>query len=311
MSTAAPSPAPAAPQNGTAGPQTSDTTQGVRDEKGRFQGQQEAKPAEPPKPSKLRIKDLELEEEAAYREIQRGRQSTKLMTEAQRRFEAAEAKEKAQAERGQRYKTDLSEFFKDQGFNADDAKRLASEYLYKNVIEPAEMSPEARRIRELEAKLKEKAEAEESQKKTAESAEQERMTKEQAQALEHELIEAMEGGVLPKDKSFVGLVSGEMAKFAERGVDISVAQGVKLAEEKLGRLGGKVLASADVDQLAAWLGKENFQQVALKFLSWSRTKLAGAQSQPQQRTQQPQATSAQRKKLTPQEWWEAQRKGGK
>lgn len=311
MSTAAPSPAPVVPQNGTAGPQTTTEAQPTgRDEKGRFQGQQE-KPVEPPKPAKLKIKDIELEEEAAYREIQRGRQSTKLMTEAQRRLEAADAKEKAQAERGQRYKSDLSEFFKDQGFSAEDAKRLASEYLYKNVIEPSEMSPEARRIRELEAQLKEKAEREETEKKSAEAAEQERVTKEQAAAIERELIDAMEGGVLPKDKSFIGLVSGEMAKFAERGVDISVAQGVKLAEEKLGRLGGKVLASADVEQLAAWLGKENFQQVALKFLSWSRTKLAGAQAQPQRPQATTQPTSAARKKLTPQEWWEAQRKGGK
>jgi len=295
------------------GPEASPST--GRDGQGRFVGEKAQPPAEPVKPSKLKIKDIELDEESAFREIQRGRQATKLLSEAQRRAEAADAKERAQTERASKYKNDLGEFFKDQGYSADDAKKLASEWLYKNVVEPEELTKEERRIRDLESRLKEKEDFELETKSKAEQAEIERVGKEQADAMQAELIQAMDAGVLPKDKAVIGYVSQEILKFAERGVDISIEQGVRLTEEKLGRLGGGVLASLAasndphaIEKIASWMGKESFTKLAVTMLKWAASKRRGA-SQPPQRQAAPVA-SAPRKRMTPQEFNELQRQKG-
>lgn len=217
---------------------------------------------------KLKIRDLELDEDSAYREIQRARQTARLLSEAQRRAEIAEQKEKALAEKQGKYKQDLNSLFEDLGVDDATAADLAAQYIYKKQILPAEMTPEQRRVAELEAKL---AQYETEQKTFAEKqAEQQRMQviQEESQKLQTELIEAAKAGKIPNTEYGMRKIAAKLLELEERGLSVPLEQVAAAVREESGREFGQIAASSDIADLREWLGDANFKAFSKKVLDY-------------------------------------------
>jgi hypothetical protein len=223
----------------------------------------EAKPKQ-----KLKIRDLELDEESAYREIQRARQTARLLSEAQRRAEVAEQKEKALAEKHGKYKQDLGSLFADLGIDDAAAADLAAQYIYQKQILPSEMTPEQRRVAELESKL---AQYETEQKTFAEKqAEQQRMQviQEESQKLQTELIEAAKTGKIPNTEYGMRKIAAKLLELEERGLSVPLEQVAAVVREESGREFGQIAASSDIADLREWLGDSNFKAFSKKVLDY-------------------------------------------
>jgi uncharacterized protein YhaN len=248
--------------------------------------------------AKLKIKDLELDEDAAYREIQRGRQTSKLLTEAQKRAMAAEQKEAALAAKQGKYKEDLGAFFEDLGVDEETAAQLAADYIYKKQILPQEMSPEQRRVAELEAKLAEY----ETEKKTVEEmrAEAERNTivQQESQRLQAELVEAAKAGKIPSTQYGMRKIAAKMLELETRGLSVPLEQVAAAVREESGREFGEIAATAEIADLREWLGEGNFKAMSKKVLDYFLGQMQTSKPAPVVRN----ATPTQVEKLTPEQF---------
>lgn len=261
-----------------------------------------AEAAEPAAPAKLRIKDLELDEESAHAEIMRGRANGRVLTEAQKRLQRAEQLEQGHAKRLDSYKSDLSQLFKDAGLSPEDAKRIASEYLYKNHIEPGTLTPEQTALREAQAKLqsyeaKEK-EAAEARTKT----EQETTYTEQAKEIEQVILGALKSGDVPSSRYAVARMASKMEAYERRGAQLSPEQVAGLVREDYGQEFGQMFGEASVDDIRALVGDKAFRPFVRKVLAWG---LAQGPKDPTKTTARaahsPPSADA-RKRITPQQF---------
>jgi len=280
-------PAPAAPiatQNNGA---TKDTTT------------QQAQPNAPVK-QKLKIGDLELDEEAAYREIQRGRQTSKLLTEAQKRAQMAEQKEAAIAAKQAKYKEDLSALFEDLGVDDNYAAQLAADYIYKKQILPQEMTPEQRRVAELEAQLDNFKTEKQKQEEAQREAERQYVIQQESQRLQQELVEAAKAGKIPSTQYGMRKIAAKMLELESRGLSVPLEQVAQVVREESGQEFGQIAASAEIQDLRDWLGDANFKAMSKRILDY----FLGQMQTPKVTAQKSkvQSTPDDGKKLTPEEF---------
>lgn len=289
-SSGAQAPAAVAPKADVAtGQQKPTAPQGapVRGADGKFAKPGEAAPAETPKP-KLRVKDLELDEDAAYSEIQRGRQASKHLTESQKRLEKAEALERAHQERRKLFREDPDAFFADAGFESEEERaKWASQYLYKKHIEPSQMSAEQRRIAELEQKLagEEKRKAEEA--RQVEEAETQREQAAQAQTLRTELRSLIESGAMPKHPAAVKRVAEKIRAAEAKGLTISAPDAWASVQDEFRGDTGKYLESSSVEDLRRDMTPAAFKVLASKVIKWALDQRKPIAGLPQQRQSAP------------------------
>jgi len=248
--------------------------------------------------AKLKIKDLELDEEAAYREIQRGRHTAKLLTEAQKRAQAAEAKEAALAAKQGKYKEDLGTFFEDLGVDEETAAQLAADYIYKKQILPAEMTPEQRRVAELEAKLAEY----ETEKNTLEQmrteSERAAIVQQESQRLQAELVEAAKAGKIPSTQYGMRKIAAKMLDLESRGLSVPLEQVAAVVREESGREFGEIAAAAEVADLREWLGDSNFKAMSKRILDYFLGQMNTAKPPVPSRS----TTQTEVKRMTPEEF---------
>jgi len=248
--------------------------------------------------AKLKIKDLEMDEESAYREIQRGRQTAKLLTEAQKRAQAAEQKEAALAAKKGKYKEDLGSFFEDLGVDENTAAQLAADYIYKNQILPQEMSPEQRRVAELEAKLAEY----ETEKTTLEQmrteSERAAVVQAESQRLQAELVEAAKAGKIPATQYGMRKIASKMLELESRGLSVPLEQIAAVVREESGREFGEVAASAEIADLREWLGEGNFKAMSKRILDYFLGQMQSSKPTPATKP----VVSDNVRKMTPQEF---------
>lgn len=290
-------PTPAAPAPSAAQTQTSNTAP-ANAAAPKETTQTEAK-AEAVK-QKLKIRDLELDEEAAYREIQRGRQSSKLLTEAQKRAYAAEQKEAALAQKQSKYKEDLGAFFEDMGLDESAAAQLAADYIYKKQILPAEMTPEQKRVAELEQKLTALEQEKLSQKEAQEKAEREYVIQQESQRLQQELVEAAKAGKIPSTQYGMRKIAAKMLELESRGLSVPLDQVAALVRDESGREFGEIAATAEIADLKDWLGDANFKAVSKRILDYFLGQLQSPKVTATRR-EKPQATK-ETKRMTPEEF---------
>lgn len=294
-------PAGAAPKTDVAtGQQKPVAPQGapVRGPDGKFTKPGEPAPAEPAKP-KLRVKDLELDEDAAYSEIQRGRQASKHLTEAQKRMEKAEALEAKRAERFKAYREDPDAFFSDLGIDdAEERAKWASQYLYKKHIEPSQMSAEQRRIAELEQKLagEEKRKAEEA--RQVEEAETQREQAAQAQNLKAELRSLIESGAMPKHPAAVKRVAEKIRAAEAKGLSISAPDAWASVQDEFRGDTGKYLEASSIDDLRRDMSPAAFKAHITKVIKFALDKRKPVPGLPQQRQSAPVPQQPTNKPLT-------------
>lgn len=221
-----------------------------------------------PELKKLKIRDLEMDEEAAYKEIQRARHTNKLLSEAQKRAEMADQKEKALAAKTEKYKQDLNALFEDLGLDDATAADLAANYIYKKQILPAEMSPEQKRVMELEARLSQYEEEKKTFAQRQEEAQRAQAIREEGERLQAELIQAAKAGKIPNTQYGIRKIASKMLELEERGLSVPLEQVAAAVREESGREFGEIAASSDVSELREWLGDANFKAFSKKVLDY-------------------------------------------
>lgn len=259
--------------------------------------------AETPTPQakpKLKIRELELDEEAAYREIQRGRQTSKLLTEAQKRAQLAEQKEQAIAAKQAKYKADLSALFEDLGVDDNSAAQLAADYIYKKQILPQEMTPEQRRVAELEAQLDNFKTEKQKQEEAQREAERQYIVEQESQRLQQELVEAAKAGKIPSTQYGMRKIAAKMLELESRGLSVPLEQVAQVVREESGQEFGQIAASAEIQDLRDWLGDANFKAMSKRILDY----FLGQMQSPKAATQKhkPQHVDDGGKRLTPEEF---------
>lgn len=294
------------PKTDTAtGPQTP-ASGPVRGPDGKFTS---AKPPEAPQPKpKIKIKEQEFDEESAWAEIQRGRSASKLLTEAQKRAAAADAREKAEADRRAKYKEDLGALFEELGLTAEQEKALLAKRLYGAHIEPQTLSEEQRQLREAQKKL---ADYEAKEKATREKADEDarrHAIAEEAKGIEAEIRQAAEAGKIPSSALGIRRIAEKMGLFESRGQRISAEQAALLVREDLGKELGEFSSETTLEQRRELWGDAAFKAEEKK---WAAHFFAQVRQAPDARPQSsrpspPKADAA--KRMTPQEFLQHMRK---
>ncbi len=284
-----------------------DGTGPQRDATGKFVGK-EGKPPEP-KP-KLRIKDLELDEEAAHSEIMRARALNKKFGEVAK--EAEEAK-RIRAEREafrEELKRDkhraLTKMLKAEGFDADSIAEMLSGALYEEHIAPQEMTPEQRELAQLKRQL---AEREAKEKQAEEAAQKERLTAEEtqyAEQLQSEIGEAMQAGRLPQSPWAVREVALELENLERRGLSVPLDVVIARVKERGTQQMAEVIGGVEVDDLREMMPPEAFKALVVKFNRWlaAKRQSLNAQAAPKQ---PPASPPKPRQYLTPDQYLAMQR----
>lgn len=264
----------------------------------------EAGETTPATPARIKIKDLEFDENDAYREISRARYAPKMLAEA-------EKKERAAMERDSRFeslkgsaKKDLGAIFKELGMSPEEAADLTSKYLYSNHIEPQQLTGEQREIRALKERISqaEVKEREMSEKQLKQDSD--RVTAEQIVQIEAEILDAARAGQIPANKATIRRIAGVMERYEVRGRRLSIEQAADIARIEVGQETGEFIASASVDELRHLWGDKEFKVSAKKFLDWAMVQLRGQSAAPRPAAAPDKPANGERKFFTPQEFSE-------
>lgn len=311
--TSAQMPAPQHNGNGANGKSQLPVQQPGRDDKGRFAPQEGPAQGGPPLPkAKLRIRDLELDEDAAYNEITRARQATRMLTAAQKSAaEAAELRKVYDAQRAKAKAGDesaLDEFLSE--LSPDERKALLTKHVYSRFVEPEQLTPEQRELLEERQKrtAAEKQLAEHGKK--AEEAEQKRERTEAIASLRAEILAAMESGRIPNAPGAIRRIAAKLDQFERRGLSLPLDEAARMARSEVGEETGEFAEAASIDDLRDLWGPERFTKVSAKWLHYFREK-----AQQQHKAAAPprgvEPRTQARKHMTPQEFENMQRKGGR
>ena len=266
----APKDAPAAPAPQAGQPRAAD---------GKFAGPQ---PEAPPPKARIKIRDYEADEDAAYAELQRGRQASRLLTEAEKRARVADEKEKARADAIASLKEGKFEkLFAEAGLSADQERELLARYYYAKHVEPEQMSDDQKAFAR-EKTARETAEAKLKERETADArAADDRAAKEAETSLEAEITEAMEAGRIPKSKTAIRRIAAKLATFEARGQSPSLELVAGLVRADLGRDTGEFVASAKPEELKDLWGEATFKAHLKAMLDYGlamiQPRVAGAQ----------------------------------
>ncbi len=219
-----------------------------------------------PKP-RIKIKDLEVDEDAAHSEIMRGRQALKTLTDSQKfnaqaeqrlaRAEALEQKYAAADAWREKLNSDPEAFFKDAGLTPEQERAILSKRLYGH-LQSDEMTPEQRELQEYKAKLSRYEEAEKSAAQKAEEDAHNSQVENQRATIHAEIMEALEGGRVPKARSAVQRMAQKVALFEEKNQPISISQAAEFVRADLVRETGHIINDASIDELIEVWGQSAY-----------------------------------------------------
>lgn len=246
---------------------------------------------------------IELDEAQALSEIQRGRQSGKLLTEAQKRLEASNAKDKTREMAKRAIKSgNVDKLAEALDMTHEEAVEVMSKYLYEKEIKPKQMSPEQQKIAALEARLREvddlKAADEKGKKDEAFKLE----VQQSIQKLKAELEPILNSKKIPNTRVALRRVATMMKSYEEAGVSIPAERAVDMVMADYQTEFGELLDGAGPDQLEAFLGKERMTKLAKSISQWALARLKGGNmKQPTSDTTQDitKARGPDTKKMTP------------
>lgn len=312
--------APAAPKKDTAtGPQTPATGEQPRRPDGKYDTKPKDAAAPPPvdEDPEIDLGGVKMRRRAALSEIERGRQASKLLAQAQKAQAEAQRLNSARDSAIAKAKAagDIGEVIRLLDLPPDQERALITKYVHSKFVEPQQLTEEQRRLRELEAerdKLKAdadaRAKAETDAKRKAEIAEA-------GKGLESELLEAAKAGKIPgagepgSPAAVAALkrVAAKLDFYAEKGLDISVDQAVGLVRQDIAQDMAPYIMSSDIGELREVMGPAAFRAHMERMLDYAQSLVRPKQEAPKPR--QPAAPPAESKKtLTPQEFLEEMRR---
>lgn len=180
-----------------------------------------------------------------------------------------------------------------------DIKKIATEYLYENVVKPDSMSPEERE----RAKLAQEAEAARAElaeyKNREEQAKYQESVRQNLIALDKEFGEALASSGLPKSPEIVKRAAGYMSIALKNGARITAAEALSVVKEEMRESVKHFVNGLEGDALEGWLGAEIVEKLRLQSLK----KIPGqvpAQTKTPDTT--PSSVKAPNKFLTEKEW---------
>lgn len=262
-----------------------------------------AKVPEAPKP--LRIKDREFRsEDDAYAEIERGRQSSKLLTEAQKRLSESSRRDKDwEAMVGEvKTKKDARKVIEKLGLSKEEAVEVFGKWLYQEEILAKEMSPDQRRIKELEAEKSKYEETRAAEQKKQDDFRAEQETKREEARLREELTKVLESKKVPSTRLALRRLANYMASYAEAGADIPAERAADLVMEDYKQEFGELFDEATPDQLIEFFGKSKWHALARKVSEWATTRARGNISSVPSDPVPSRRTPPSEGKMTPQEF---------
>lgn len=237
------------------------------------------KPPEP-KPEVRRHKlkvdkgEVELDEDQLKLYAQKGFASEKRFSEAaQMRKDLEEIKElSAKDRRGA---------LKKLGWSDQEIRDFAESALYQD-LEQEKLSPEQRRIRELEAREKEREETDRKSKAEAEEKELQELTKQKLDDIGGRIMAALEKVGLPKESApwAVKRMAALVARADAEGFDLSAEQLASVVRGEFDAEARAFTASMPPEQLAEWLGPEKVDALMRLKIQQLKAQKAGAQPAP-------------------------------
>ncbi len=235
-----------------------------------------------PTQAKFKVKVDNQETEVSEEELVKGWLHAKAANE---RFQAAAAERKAlEAERAkiaedkaaaesmrEAFKKDPWAVLSSLGMSDADIRNLTEDKLIA-FLEQEQMSPEQKKAREMEAKLKE-YEAKEADRRKKEE-ENEQLTKKQQEEqefnqlklkaekdYEESFLSALEKSTLPKNPASIRRVAEKVYQSMLAGEEIPIDHAVRLAEHELRSNLAELVQGLDVEALEAFLGEETLKKV--------------------------------------------------
>lgn len=241
---------------------------------------------------------VKMRRSAAQREIERGKAATRLLTEAEKRNKAAEAREKEWNER--KAKKDADSLLEELGLSADEEREWLSKRMYGKHIAPSQMSPEQREMADLRAKLAAREAADQKAQATAAEAKKQAIGKAESQKMHKAIIEAAEAGKIPKTRGAIQRIIAKALSFDERGMELPLEQIASIVRDEVAQDMGEYSDATSIEQRKEMLGPDRFKAERAKWLAYFNGLLPSAKPVTQLRTVQPQASD--KKTMTPQEF---------
>lgn len=137
-------------------------------------------------------------------------------------------------------------------------RKKAEDFLYQQILDD-EMSPEAKKARELEEQLKKYQEKEEQDKKSREEEENQKQIEKYSAEYEKQLISALESSQLPKDPDIVRDVVRVMQDALEADVELSFEEAASFVKQKT--ISSVMAVLSKVDNLHEFLGDEILNKI--------------------------------------------------
>ena len=226
---------------------------------------------------------------------------------AQEKKEAAALRQEAESLKA-RMKSDPWSVMQELGL---DPRTTSEEYLIKK-LEFDALTPEQKKIMELEQKNKSYEEKEALTKKEREEAEKAAKDAKDAEVIasksaefikeyEAAFLEALKPSSLPKNHLMVAKVAEKMRIAADQGWEMSPKQAVKVLEQEVIAAKKALIDSLSPDELAAFLGDENLKKVRKRDVEKLKNPIPQVDNAPPK-------VKEEEKPRSPAEWLAAQKK---
>lgn len=234
-----------------------------------------------PKITPVKIKGAEFKsEDDAWAEIERGRQSGKLLTEAQKRLETSLRKEKEHEARLKAVKSDYNKAAEALGLTHEEAVDLFSRYLYDKEVAPQKLSPEALRAKQLDEENKKLKAERDTRVKAEQKQEFDKQVAQESLRLRQELEGLIKERKIPGTRIAVKRLASYLASYQEAGVSVPAARAADMLMADYKQEFGELMDEASPEQLEEFLGKERMQKLARNISKWAISKLKGAAPKP-------------------------------
>lgn len=210
-------------------------------------------PPTQPKSYKVKVEgqELEVDENTLVRDYQ-------LSKASQKRFQEAAAKTKQAEELLSALKSNPWEVMKQLGLDP----RTASEEYLANLLEQEMLSPEAKKIKDLEDENKSFKQKQKEQEEAQNRQKMDLLTQQAEQHIESELIKALDSSKLPRKPALIRKVVENMIHAEQNGYELSVQDAVKIAESEYFESIKEIFSGYDdVEKVIELLGEEKLKKI--------------------------------------------------
>lgn len=163
------------------------------------------------------------------------------------------------------------------GLNKDQIREAFEEWYSREFIEPEQLTPEQRKLREAEDKIRKFEEAEKSRAEEKRKAEEEAMTSQAREQLQNQIIEALDTGSLPKTNFTVRRLAYWIQRNHANGFDAPTEVLVSQVKNEFNQNMRDMVEASDGDVLIKLLGDSIIQKIRKYDLDQLRKTRQGGQ----------------------------------